>query len=75
MKDNNITDLLNFKRYDDRGELDKIQKPFIACLYSTPWTKVIPDVFIRTKQSKNDFIIKNFHFNNLKMLGRLKIMI
>jgi hypoxanthine phosphoribosyltransferase len=42
----------------DTGKtLQSLPHKKIACLFSTPWTKTKPDIHIRTKLNKNDWII------------------
>jgi len=43
----------------------------IACLFSTPWTKVKPDWFVRMKMRKNEWLI--FPYENLKSENGPKI--
>jgi hypoxanthine phosphoribosyltransferase len=39
----------------------------IACLYSTPWTKVTPDFYLRVKKSRDDWIIFPWEKDDGKM--------
>jgi len=42
----------------DTGKtLSRVKNKKIACVYSTPWTRVVPDFYCRTKISKQQWII------------------
>jgi len=52
----------------DTGKtLTNVKHKKIACLYTTPWTKVKPDYFVSTKKDKNQWLI--FPYENIDKEG------